>query len=356
MAYTAMVAKRCGINIAKVVLLLVSRDYRLGMENKFLFSSYDYTEEVLSRREEFRTVCAEVDSLTSCERAPQANLKFECRKCPAIRGCLGGYIDDSILDLPRLSRKKFEQLQTSGIVKIRDIPADFSLTPHQQCVRNSVSCNRVFVGPGLPAKLNSLIWPAWYLDFETTMIAIPLYGNLAPYAQIPTQFSALKCKRPGCIAKHFEYLADPSRDCRREFAEKLIAALGREGSVFVYSGFENRIISELADLFPDLASDLSALKGRLVDLERIIRTELYHPAFHGKTAIKRVLPALVPELSYDDLEIRDGDTAMTIFAEMALGRKTVEEMNTIRKSLLQYCRRDTEAMVELHRKLLDYSV
>jgi hypothetical protein len=31
-----------------------------------------------------------------------------------------------------------------------------------------------------------------------------------------------------------------------------------------------------------------------------------HPDFRGSTSIKAVMPVLVPQLSYDDLEIKEG--------------------------------------------------
>lgn len=36
---------------------------------------------------------------------------------------------------------------------------------------------------------------------------------------------------------------------------------------------------------------------------------MYHPDFGGSFSIKRVLPALVPALSYGDLEIQEGELA-----------------------------------------------
>ena len=85
----------------------------------------------------------------------------------------------------------------------------------------------------------------------------------------------------------------------------------------MYSGFEATVIKQLARRFPNLSDDLTALVDRIVDLEKIISRSFYHPEFHGRTSIKTTLPVLVKDLSYDDLRIKDGDTAMAIFADMA---------------------------------------
>jgi len=92
----------------------------------------------------------------------------------------------------------------------------------------------------------------------------------------------------------------------------------------------------------------------MVDLEAIIRQYFYHPGFRGSTSIKRVLPALVPGMSYAGMAIGDGDTAMAAFASLAHGRYAGEEEGAVRAQLLAYCAQDTMAMIRLHEALLAY--
>src|SRR5207253_1184850 len=96
---------------------------------------------------------------------------------------------------------------------------------------------------------------------------------------------------------HSEYLADAAKDCQRDVAEALIAALGAEGAIMVYSGFEKTRIKALRDGFPDLSAPLDAILGRLVDLLSYITEYVSHPEFRGSSSIKKVLPVLVPDLS-----------------------------------------------------------
>lgn len=70
----------------------------------------------------------------------------------------------------------------------------------------------------------------------------------------------------------------------------------------------------------------------------------------GSYSIKKVLPALVPELSYDDMEIGDGGTASNIYGSMVSG--TFEgNIEDTRRNLLEYCKLDTYAMVKIYEKL-----
>jgi len=187
------------------------------------------------------------------------------------------------------------------------------------------------------------------------MTAIPLYPNIAPFTQIPTQYSIHKCSEPGHIIEHYEYLSNPSKDCRKKIAESLINDLKEEGSIIIYSSFEKTIINNLGQLFPDLSPELSSLINRMTDLEAIIRKNYYHPGFHGSTSIKNTLPVLVPDMTYEGLDISEGDSAMAAFAYLALSKYENSDIETIKRNLLDYCKQDTLAMVKLHQQLAEYA-
>lgn len=355
MAYTAIVIDRCGFDISAVSLLLISKDFRLGMKNENLFVKIDHTNDVLDRIEVFKPFWEQIEEITRKSVKPEPELRFECRKCPLFKECLGKDIENHIFDIPRLTQSKFNKLTESSIVYIKDIPDAFPLTENQDRVRKCIQTKRQFVGDRLKTELESISWPAYYLDFETVMTAIPLYPDIAPYTQIPTQYSIHKCSEPGHVIDHFEYLADSSKDCRKELAGNLIDDLKGEGSIVIYSNFEKVVINNLGRLYPDLFQKLNSLINRMIDLEAIIRKNYYHPDFHGSTSIKNTLPVLVPDLSYDELEIAGGDSAMAAFAYLALGRyKEAREVESTKRNLLDYCKQDTLAMVRLQQQLVEY--
>jgi hypothetical protein len=114
------------------------------------------------------------------------------------------------------------------------------------------------------------------------------------------------------------------------------------------AGFEKTRISELANRFPELAQDLLALNDRVVDLLPIARAYYYHPSQKGSWSIKAVLPALCPDLHYDDLEgVQDGGMAMSAFFEAIAPHTTPARKAEIELQLLDYCKLDTYAMVRL---------
>ena len=235
-----------------------------------------------------------------------------------------------------------------------DFPDEIPISDAQERVKNCVLNNEIYTGESLREELDGITWPCYYLDFETVASVLPLYEGHGCHQQILTQFSLQSRTSLDAKLEHDDYLADASKDCQRELAENLVAALGDEGAIFVYSSFEKTRIKGLAKLYPDLAGALDSIVERLVDFLAVVKKHVYHPQFKGSYSIKKVLPALVPDLSYEGLAIGDGNTAITMFAKVASGE--VADTDQVRNDLLAYCKLDTLAMVRLHDALLDFPV
>jgi hypothetical protein len=353
MAYTVMVLDRWGLKVNGVFLMLVSKDYRLGMEDNKLFVVDDCTNKVLARVEEFKPFWELVEKKTRGAR-PQPKLAFICRKCQIFEECIGSGVKNHIFDIPRLSEQKFKELVSKGITRIEDISESFPLTPNQDRVRRCVKSGKPYIGDGLAQELANIVWPAYYLDFENVSTAVPLYPDVAPYEKIPTQYSIHKCSQLGKIVAHRDYLAEPAKDCREELAERLIEDLGETGSIIVYGTHEKTIIGRLKKSFPRLSARLALLEGRLVNLNTVLASNFYHPGFHGSTSMKEVLRVMVSDLSYDDLAIQNGDEVAATFVFMAWGRIVGDDAERAKRNLCEYCKRDTLALVMVHKRLIEY--
>ena len=81
----------------------------------------------------------------------------------------------------------------------------------------------------------------------------------------------------------------------------------------------------------------------------VLRDHVYHPEFHGSFSLKVVLPAMVPDVSYEGLVIFDGMVASVEIARLLFvaGKVREDEQARVRGHLLAYCKRDTWAMVKL---------
>jgi hypothetical protein len=190
------------------------------------------------------------------------------------------------------------------------------------------------------------------------MPPIPLYEGTRPYQTIPFQWSLHMIDGDGEL-NHKEFLADGVNNPRRQFAETLIDALARsDDPIIVYSAYEQTRLKELAADFPHLSTALNALISRLADLLPIVRSAIYFPEFQFSNSIKSVAPVLCPGFSYDDLEgVADGGAASGAFLQLASGVLSVpSEAADLRTQLLAYCKRDTLALIEVHRALMHLAV
>lgn len=351
-AYTAMVLKRAGHPITKASLALLSRTFRFGDGPDRLFEIVDTTEEVITRAAEFDKVADSVLQALFADTPPIPTLVSTCRSCSFFANeCLGSGLDHTVFELPGLHHTKLKRLSADGIIALADVPEDLKLNERQERAKYAVLSGNPVVTTGLSAALEAFDWPCHYLDFETVATVLPIYDGHSCHQQVLTQFSIHHRDRIDSDYWHSEYLADATKDCERELAETLIEKLGNCGSIVVYSHFEETRIKALQDAFSDLTAPLQAIIDRLKNLLPVIEDHVYHPGFRGSFSIKKVLPALVPDLSYAGLDVADGDTAITRFARMARGEISGDDVRITRQRLLDYCALDTLAMLRLHEAL-----
>jgi hypothetical protein len=132
---------------------------------------------------------------------------------------------------------------------------------------------------------------------------------------------------------------DPSKS----FAGALIERCGSKGPVFVYkAGFEPTRIEELAKPF------FSSKKTTAGDQEAVAEQRYYDPSQQGSWSIKKVLPAIAPDLRYEALDgVQGGGMAMEAFLEALIPSTSASRKRQIEQQLLAYCQLDTYAMVRI---------
>ena len=357
-AIQAYVAQGAGMSIGRKCLLLIDRDYVYpggAHDLHKLFALYDVSREV-------DALVPQVPKLLEAMRAPlweptppDMAIGAQCYtpyECPFIGACHPPGPEHPVSDLYRVSQDLKDHLAQDGIAAIPDIPEDYpGLSATNARIREAVISGRPFMDGAIRVALRRLKSPVFFMDFETFSPAIPLYAGTRPYDTIPFQWSAHRIGAGGSV-EHFEYLHEGTGDPRPEFARTLLEALGTEGSVCVYSGFEAARLNELRALLPERAQAVDALLRRLVDLLPLVREHVYHPQFHGSYSIKSVYPALVPKAGYDDLAISDGGMASAAYPVLISPQTPAKERKALRRDLLAYCQRDTQALLDLYRTLV----
>ena len=348
------VLKACGLDISSACLMHLNRDYRYDGKQRdlgTLFTIRDQTKQI-------KKLDADLPGLLKAQRKvlaqaapPDVSPGPQCTdpyQCEFFNHCNPKPPEHHISFLPRLSVKKQQALIELGVSLIHETPEDFPLTELQARMCASVTTGQTWVSDTLPDELSQLKYPLFFMDFESFNPAIPRFSNMWPYSQIPFQWSVHRQLRLYAQLEHFEFLANGECDPRLNFIQSLSAVLGKRGQIVVYNaGFESQRLGELADWLPKYEERIKNIRGRLWDLLPFVKKHVYHPNFQGSFSIKSVLPALVPDMVYEGMEVSDGGQAGLAWDQMVRGELDPAERQDLKDALLAYCRQDTLAMVKI---------
>jgi len=346
------VASGAGIPISRTSLVHIDNKYvRSGeIEINRLFAVKEVTETITGMQ---GMVVAEISRMREMlrEDVPSTDIGPHCTKpyeCDFHGHCWAHIPKNSVFDLGGNGVNKFA-LYGKGVIRLEDVPLDI-LSRRQRIQAESYQRQRNHIDiNSVKSFLDSLWYPLCFLDFETTyMTPVPLLDGTKPYQQVPFQYSLHVLDHEGSDLRHLEFLAEPTDDPRKSFVAGLLAAVPENACVLTYNQlFENSRMKELAAAFPEYAERLNRIIGTVRDLMTPFRSRhIYYPEMGGSYSIKVVLPALVPDLGYDGLEVSNGAMAAEAYLRM---RQSDDpgEIARLRSALLEYCKLDTLAMVRI---------
>lgn len=261
--------------------------------------------------------------------------------------------ENSIFDLSGVHLTKKYDLYRSGIIKLKDIPNDVNLPKNAKLQVEVYKSKKDLIDKkAIKEFLSDLNYPIYFMDFESFQPAVPMFDNSRPYQQIPFQYSLHFKKNEKSKVEHYEFLADTGIDPRIKFIENLLRDTKSEGDILTYNkSFEVLRLKEVAEAFPKYKTEIEERINRVKDLMMPFQKKYYYTyKMQGSYSIKSVLPALIPELNYENLEIDEGGLASTAYESLYYETDLMKIAET-RNNLLQYCKMDTFAMVKLLEKL-----
>lgn len=356
-AYQHFVVSGCDLQISKISIVYINNQYsRHGkIEESELFTIADVTEIALQKRSE---IISKIRGLENALKGAEPNVKisehcFKPYECDFKQHCWKHIPTPSVFNLSHMRITKKFQLYDKGIVSFEDIPNLSKLSSAQELQVKAELNNEIFINKeNIRNFLESIDGKLGFLDFETFTYAIPYFDNQRPYQQVPFQYS-LYISKNGTL-EYFDFLAEPGEDPRQKLASQLINDVAICDIILVYNiGFEKRIIHELAAMLPNLRQELHSISDRLVDLMKPFQAlDYYRKEMAGSYSIKNVLPALLPDFSYQDLEISDGQLAMQAYLQLKDETDECTKEKTM-ENLRQYCKLDTLAMAKILAKLQD---
>lgn len=357
-AFQKMVFEKAGYDIESVSLVYLNRNFvRKGeVDQKKLIETTDVTELVEAVALETEAQAKKAKKALNLPEGPSSK-DYPCNvspcssstvnTCPCPQYCYPDLPKLSVFNIPNITFKKAKRLYEAGIKALAQCDSSDFTDRQALCIEVIHSGTPHIERKVLKETLDSFEYPLYFLDYETFSPAIPLFDGYSPWQQMVFQYSLHVLRSPGAELEHFEFLWDECSDPAPELAKSLQKNLGTSGTILVWNkSFECGRNTELGEMQPSYSAYLERVNKRVFDLMDIVHKHWYlHPDFEGSESIKKVLPVLCPELSYDNLEVQDGTSATLLWNKMMHGE--VDAKKT-REGLLRYCERDTMAMVRLY--------
>ncbi len=301
-----------GIDLKDISIVHINNQYTKDGELDIhqLFTIESVYNQVLEFLPQIPNEVRRLKDVIESSEIPQIDIGLHCTDpydCDFKGTCWKHVPDYSVFDIANLRNKKKFDLYNQGLMSLDQIDLrETSLNANQVLqVESEVNGTTHIETDQIRGFVKELSYPLYFLDFETINPAVPIYDGSKPYQQLVFQYSLHIQETPRSELKHREYLADPNKDPRIGFIEQLINDCGTIGDVLVYNiSFERGKLNDLAEVFPIYSNALKDIVIRLKDLMIPFQKKWYYtPEMKGSYSIKFVLPALVPELSYDELEI-----------------------------------------------------
>ncbi|MBI5622532.1 MAG: DUF2779 domain-containing protein [Elusimicrobia bacterium] len=349
------VVEEAGLKVSAAAIVHMNGSYlRKGaLDLDKLFIIADVTKETGLLKHGITDKLEELAKLLSSQKPPSTELGPWCSSphgCDFYDACWEDIPEYSIYDIKHLPWEKTALLRQNGIMAIKDIPEDFPLSPQQALQRLAEKNQQTLIDDREIAKhLAKLKYPLHYLDFETISPAIPPYDDHRPLEQLPFQASVHIQDEPGAALRHLEYLGDGTGDPRPGLTRFLTEAIASRGSVIAYNKqFEGMCLRVLAEHYPEHSKKLLSMKERLWDsAESFSKSHYVHPGFKGRWSIKKVLPVLVPEMTYSGMAVANGEDAQTAYFQLMSDSISKADRARLMADLKEYCGQDTLAMVRL---------
>ena len=371
--------ERAGLPIVAVHLNLLNPAFRLDQARPLkqmgpwvsdAFEQVDVTDEARDLQPQVFEWVEKTRAVISTQEMPSASTGAHCKTphpCPFAGHCKAIEAEDDapppLTLLPDVAGKALaRRLTAHGYRSLTEVPqedlASGSDPKHSALYRRmqlAHATGKPVFDAAAAADIDAIEYPRRYFDFEGIDLALPVWKDVAPFEQVPFQWSCHTQDAPGAPLRHDEFLDttgdDPSWACLQ--AMKHVLGDGTSGSIIVYfATYEKGRLQYLAERIPQHRALIERWISRLVDLLPMVKDCYYHPDMAGSFSIKPTLAAVAPELTYKDLQgVQNGSEAQWAYLQVALIKDKPQDAQRIVESMLRYCERDSLGMYVLAERL-----
>lgn len=340
------------INLNDFYLVTINGNYLFNgeLEIKELFKKRSIKQEAEKNIEYFEIKVAQAIQVLEENRIPNVEIGEHCFKpyqCDFFETCWKEKLgQDSVFNLPNLSKSNALAYYLNGIKSIKDLPDDLILSKGPAIIKNAMIDEKVYVEfEKLKQLLGDLPEPCCAFDIEVLSSSIPIIIGTKPFEQIPFLVSVFDGD------SSFNFFTNHETDQRESFLKSFLELTNNYATLFVFDKtLEENVINKFIELFPARQKDLLELKSKLFDVYTIFSDLIYYdPKFGNNFNLKAVSGILLKRNFY--AEIQSGLQAMTVYEMCRTSTNTIEaELN--KQSLINYCLADAKATFEIVKFLL----
>jgi CRISPR/Cas system-associated exonuclease Cas4 (RecB family) len=354
------VLTECGYVVSKVSIIHLNKEYiRNGdIDPRELLITEDVTDQIIELYSDVSSCI--VDVLQYNNKEDIALNTCPCRENTRSNHCDSfGYFNPdipeySIYEIGNIRQKRIGEFTDMDVMKILDIPSDYEgLNEKQKLQMISQKEGRAVIDTeAIKESLSILEFPLHFIDYETYASAVPKIDGVGPHQHVVFQVSIHIMQSDGSMTHH-EYLAE-ELGLPEKLIEYMESVTGDTGTyISWHASFEKTQNKAMALWFPNYAEYLNTMSLRMYDLEDIFKKDYVDYRFHGSSSIKKVLPVICPELNYNELDVQNGTMALDTWGRMVLDPEFPDDVAETRNNLLEYCKLDTLAMVELYKVVIN---
>ena len=182
--------------------------------------------------------------------------------------------------------------------------------------------NTVYIDyKGLKAELDNHIYPLHFIDFETSMVAIPFYKGSVPYEQIAFQYSHHIMEQDGTVHHSSQFLYTEKGEFPNfDFIRSLKKDLEKDnGTILRFADHENTVLNQIKQQLIEKTdievNDRESLihfiesithnnkegifgERDMIDMCQIAKDYYYDPYTKGSNSIKAILPAVLKRSTF----------------------------------------------------------
>ena len=380
-AIQSFIVKKCmnelGTNLVGVKLININREFIYkGDENYKDLTNYssDITSDVMETEKKVPNDIEELISLANenspCpdrEMGDHCNDPYPCDYQDRCKSLIPKSNITSYRILPNITRnKKFEKwLKDKGLkdLDLQKVPEEFlnEESYKHKTIQKHHKTNKTWINKDLKNIFKDLDWPFYFMDFEFVMQGVPIITGTKPFERLPFQWSLHKWEsldKEVKLSDNEFFLDFKSQDIERKFIEKLLKVVGKKGAIFAHSGTEISILNQIKkkDSCKNFAGEIENLIKRMQDTVKIVKKNFYSPLMNGSYSLKKIIKAIPSSVSYDEKDnIADGQEASLAWfiCTDPTTDENRKEQEKQKKLLLNYCAKDTMAVYNLVRYLIN---